>query len=150
MSGSVLIVDDDDTVSALLADVLGDEGFTVTHLGDTTSDAIRAAVNRLEPDVVLLDGSDKLAYGDSWANAAWLHERARPVAAIMFTSHSNDLAEGQVRDTERSQRAAFVGFIGKPFDLDKLLVQVKHATTHYPTSSSEPVTVAKPQTIRNR
>ena len=55
MSGSVLIVDDDDMTSALIAEVLRDEGFTVTQLGNTTSNAIRAAVNRLEPDVVLLD-----------------------------------------------------------------------------------------------
>jgi DNA-binding response OmpR family regulator len=33
MSGSVLIVDDDDMTSALVAEVLSDEGFTVTHLG---------------------------------------------------------------------------------------------------------------------
>ena len=129
MSGSLLIVDDDDTTAALVAEVLSDEGFTVTHLGNTTSDAIRAAVNRLEPDVVLLDGSDKIGYSDSWANAAWLHERARPVAVLMFTSHATDLAEGQLGETERSQRAGFVGFVGKPFDLDMLLVQVKRAAT---------------------
>jgi DNA-binding NarL/FixJ family response regulator len=70
MCGSVLIVDDDDMTVALVAEVLADEGFTVTHLGNTTSDAIRAAVNRLEPDVVLLDGSDKLGYSDSWPDAA--------------------------------------------------------------------------------
>jgi len=138
MSGSVLIVDDDGTVSALVAEVLTDEGFTVTHLGNTTSEAIRTAVNRLEPAVVLLDGSDKLGYSDSWANAAWLHQRARPVAVIMFTSHSSDLAEGQVRETERSQLAAFVGFIGKPFDLDILLVQVKRAAQHYAEAELSP------------
>jgi len=109
MCGSVLIVDDDDMTVALVAEVLADEGFTVTHLGNTTSDAIRAALNRLEPDVVLLDGSDKLGYSDSWADAAWLHKRPRPVAVIMFTSHANDLAEGQLGETERSQRTAFVG-----------------------------------------
>ena len=124
MAGSVLIVDADDMTSALIAEVLSDEGFSVTHLGNTTSDAIRAAVNRLEPDVVLLDGSDKYGYSDSWANAAWLHERARPVAVLMFTSHASDLAEGQLGETERSQLAAFVGFVGKPFDLEMLLLQV--------------------------
>jgi DNA-binding NtrC family response regulator len=143
MSGSVLIVDDDNMTSALVAEVLSDEGFTVTHLGNMTSDAIRAAVNRLEPDIVLLDGSDKLGYSDSWADAAWLHERARPFAVIMFTSHASDLAEGQLRETERSQRAAFVGFVGKPFELDMLLVQVKRAATNYAGSSASPVTLAK-------
>jgi DNA-binding response OmpR family regulator len=144
MSGAVLIVDDDDMTSVLIAEVLTDEGFTVTHLGNTTSDVIRAAVNRLEPDVVLLDGSDKFGYSDSWANAAWLHERPRPVAVLMFSSHATDLAEGQLGETERSQRAAFAGFVGKPFDLDMLLVQVKRAATNYAGSSAEPMTLAAP------
>jgi DNA-binding NtrC family response regulator len=144
MPGSVLIVDDDDMTSALVGELLSDEGFNVTHLGNTSSDAIRAAVNRLEPDVVLLDGSDKFGYSDSWATAAWLHERARPVAVLMFTSHATDLAEGQLGETERSQRAAFVGFVGKPFDLDMLLVQVKRAATNYAGSGAESMTRAAP------
>jgi CheY-like chemotaxis protein len=143
MSASVLIVDDDDMTLALVAEVLTDEGFTVTHLGTTTLDAIRAAVKRLEPDVVLLDGGDKLGYSDSWANAAWLHERPRPVAVVMFTSHAKDLAEGQLRETERSQRAAFVGIVGKPFELDTLLAQVKRAATNHARSSASPMNLAK-------
>jgi CheY-like chemotaxis protein len=88
-------------------------------------------VKQLEPNVVLLDGSDKLGYGDSWAHAAWWHEGPRPVAVIMFTSHANDVAEGQLGDTERSQRAAFVGFVTKPLELDTLLVQVQRTATDY-------------------
>jgi len=127
MSASVLIVDDDDNVSALIADVLSEAGFTVSRSGDITTEAIMSGVDSLEPDVVLLDGSDKLGYSESWAKAAWLHERARPIPVIMFTGHAKDLAEGQLKETERSQRAAFVGFMGKPFDLDALVVEVRQA-----------------------
>ena len=50
-----------------------------------------------------------------------------PIPVIMFTGHAKDLAEGQLKETERSQRAAFVGFMGKPFDLDALVVEVRQA-----------------------
>src|SRR5947209_442991 len=106
MSGSVLIVDDDDMNSALVAEVLTDEGFTVTHLGNTTSEAIRAAVNRLEPDVVLPDGSDKLGYGDSRANAAWLRTSGRgwspsPCLRVMPTTLRKGSSERRSGVNER-------------------------------------------------
>jgi CheY-like chemotaxis protein len=90
-------------------------------------EAIRAEAARLEPDVVLLDGADKLGYGESWAGAAWLHERDRPIAVIMFTTSARDVAEGEQGESERSRRAAFFGFVRKPFDLDELLDVVTRA-----------------------
>lgn len=127
MSGSVLIVDDDRDVSALVTDVLREAGFRVSELADMSPEAIRAEAARIEPDVVLLDGADKLGYGESWAGAAWLHERDRPIAVVMFTSSARDVAEGEQGETERSRRAAFVGFVVKPFDLDDLVDVVTRA-----------------------
>ena len=133
MSGSVLIVDDDNDISMLVADILRESGFAVTELADMSPDAIRAEVSRTEPDVVLLDGGDKVEYGQSWAHAAWLHERQRPIVVIMFTSHAKDLAEGALRETERSRRAAFVGFVNKPFDID-VLIDVVARAVHEPSA----------------
>ena len=127
MRGSVLIVDDDRDVSSLVAEVLTDEGFVVSELADTQPDAIQQEVARSEPDVVLLDGWDSVGYGRSWTQAAWLHERTRPIAVIMFTGHTSDLREAQIGDSERSQRAAFVGFLAKPFDVDTLIAIVARA-----------------------
>jgi DNA-binding response OmpR family regulator len=127
MPASVLIVDHDRHISALVAELLREAGFAVAELTDTTAEAIQAQVHCLEPDVVLLDGSDKLGYGESWAKAAWLHERERPIKVIMFTCHAKDLAEGRLGMTERSQRAAFVGFLSKPFDIDVLPAAVRCA-----------------------
>jgi hypothetical protein len=76
--GPASIVGDDDLV------IQG--GFTVSELTNPSPDAIHAEAARIEPDVVLLDGGDKAEYGQSWAHAAWLHERKRPIAVIMFTS----------------------------------------------------------------
>jgi two-component system, NtrC family, nitrogen regulation response regulator NtrX len=127
MARSVLIVDDDEDVSALVAEVLREEGFAVTAVSDARPASIWKMVDRVEPDVVLLDGGDAAGYGESWDSAARLSERSRPLAVIMFTAHARDLAEAELGETFRSQKAAFVGLIPKPFDLDVLVDVVRHA-----------------------
>jgi DNA-binding NtrC family response regulator len=121
MRGAVLIVDDDHDISRIVAEVLTEEGFDISELGDAQSSVVRAEVTRLEPDVVLLDGSGGVSYGFSWVNAAWMRERSRPIPVIMFTGHAAELAEAQVGASERSKKAAFVGFLPKPFDLAALV-----------------------------
>jgi DNA-binding NtrC family response regulator len=123
MRGSVLIVDDDHDISKIVAEVLSDEGFVISELGDSEPAVIHAEIARLEPDVVLLDGGEGVGYGASWVNAAWMRERSRPIPVIMFTAHTNDLAEAQMGVSERSKKAAFVGFLSKPFDL-RVLVEI--------------------------
>jgi DNA-binding response OmpR family regulator len=124
MRGSVLIVDDDQAISKIVAEVLREEGFVISELGDAKPAVIQAEVARLEPDVVLLDGGDGAGYGYSWIHAAWLGERSRPIAVIMFTAHTKELAEAQIRVSERSKKAAFVGFLSKPFDIQVLVETV--------------------------
>ena len=114
MRGSVLIVDDDQRVSQIVAEILRDEGFLISELGDALAAVIQTEVARLEPDVVLLDGSDGVGYGYSWVNAAWMRERSRPIPVIMFTAHTGELAEAQMGVSERSKKAAFVGFSPSP------------------------------------
>jgi DNA-binding response OmpR family regulator len=120
MPGSVLIVDQDQAVSGLVTEFLASEGFSVSELVDREPFSIEQEVARLEPDVVLLAGRDGMGYGPAWTEAAWLHERDRPIAVIMFTAYSSDLDEAQRRESERSRRAAFQGFVAKPFDLEEL------------------------------
>jgi two-component system, NtrC family, nitrogen regulation response regulator NtrX len=127
VAGSVLIVDDDEDVSALVAEVLTEEGFDVTALADARPAAIWEMVGRVEPDVMLLDGGDAAGYGESWDSAAKLNERSRPIAVIMFTAHAREFAEAELGETLRSQKAAFVGFISKPFNLDVLVDVVRRA-----------------------
>ena len=124
MRGSVLIVDDDQDISKIVAEVLSEEGFLIAELRDAQPAAIQAEVARLEPDVVLLDGGDGKDYGYSWLNATWMHERSRPIPVIMFTAHARELVEAQLGISERSKSAAFVGFLSKPFDLGVLVETV--------------------------
>ena len=127
MRGLVLVVDDDQYIARLVVEVLTEEGFAVAELVDPQPVAIRRMVARLEPDVVLLDGGDAAGYGQSWSTAAWLHARERPIGVIMFTAHARELAEAQLGASGRSQGAAFVGFVAKPFDLEVLVDTVAGA-----------------------
>jgi len=124
MRGSVLIVDDNQDISQIVGEVLSDEGFVISKLADAHPAVIQAEVDRLEPDVVLLDGGDTTGYGSSWMNAAWMRGRSRPIPVIMFTAHTSELAEAQMGVSERSKNAGFVGFLSKPFDLRVLVETV--------------------------
>jgi CheY-like chemotaxis protein len=115
-------------------------------LGDAQSSVVRAEVTRLEPDVVLLDGTGRAGYGASWMNAAWMRERTRPIPVIMFTAHLVELAEAQIGISERSKKAAFVGFLPKPFDLQVLVETVgrvvnvpRPVRVHLPQSAPESI-----------
>ena len=44
-----------------------------------------------------------------------------------FTAHLADLREALLGESERSQRAAFVGFVAKPFDIQRLIYIVGRA-----------------------
>ena len=127
-SGSVLVVDNDQDIAELVRAVLADEGYAVDLVVDVSVEAISAAVGRLEPDAVLLDGESHVTgYGGSWAVAAHLATRERRVPVIMFTAHSPDLREAEDGKTPRSVAASFAAFLPKPFDVDHLLTAVAKA-----------------------
>lgn len=123
----VLVVDDDEHIGEIVNALLADEGFRVSVLHSVTTDAIRVAVNQLEPDCVLLDGEHSTGYGQSWEEAAWLTQRTRRVPVIMFTASAGEANEAQEGVTARVRAAGFAGVIQKPFDLDQLVEMIHHA-----------------------
>lgn len=123
----VLVIDDDRDITDLVHAVLTDEGFAVSILHDQRPDAIRVAVNRLEPDCVLLDGDSPRDYGESWGHAIWMRGRQRRVPLIMFSGHRRDTEEVEKRESVRSKEADFMSAISKPFDLDALVDAVSNA-----------------------
>jgi len=125
--GRVLIVDDDRDICDLVHAILTDEGFSVSTLHHQNPDAIRVAINQLEPDCVLLDGNSPGDYGASWEDSAWIAGRDRPIPVVMFTAHRAALEEAQATQTRRSQDAHFSAILPKPFDLDRLLECVAEA-----------------------
>lgn len=126
--GSVLIIDNDRDIAEIVRAVLSDEGYRVAIVAQLDADSISAAIGKLEPDAVLLDGeSHRAGYGSSWQVAAQLAVRSRPVPTIMFTAHGGDLAEGREGTSARSRAAHFSGVLSKPFEVDDLLEVVARA-----------------------
>ena len=119
---TVLIIDNDRDVAEVARAVLTDEGYQVAVLADVTTDAVAAAVGRLEPDVVLLDGETLSGdYGASWVEAATLTRRRRRVPVVMFSAHGADVREARDGTSDRAQSAGFAGIIPKPFEVEDLL-----------------------------
>jgi DNA-binding response OmpR family regulator len=120
----VLVIDDDRDITDLVYAILADEGFAVSVLNTLDGDAIRVAINQIEPDCILLDGGSPGAYGLSWDHASWVRGRDRPVPLIMFSGHTADAREAERGESARSRAAGFASVLPKPFDLDRLLLQV--------------------------
>lgn len=139
VSAHVVIVDDDRDVAELIREVLVDEGFTVTCLYEPHVDALRAAIERIEPACVILDGFKGSAYGTSWETATWLATRPRLIPTIMLTGHEAEIEEAMLGESARTGRARFAGVISKPFDIDMLADSVRLATgeTPEPTQAND-------------
>ena len=118
---TILVIDDDVVVADLVRAVLTDEGYAVSVLNVLDPDAIRVAVNQLEPDCVLLDSSAPSGPNTSWDTAAWAHARGRPVPVILFTADLTQTQEVQAGASDRARAARFAAVLAKPFDIDALV-----------------------------
>jgi DNA-binding response OmpR family regulator len=124
----VVIADDDANVADVVTAILSDEGYAVSVLEETDHASIAAAVGRLEPDCILLDGAGESAFGGSWSEAAYLAARGRAVPTVMFTAHAEAVHEARDQASDRAAAAQFAAVVGKPFALDDLLDAVALAT----------------------
>ena len=123
----VLLVDSDGDVTDVVVAILTDEGYEVTTLNTTDHEALASAVNRFEPDCVLLDSASRPAFGRSWREAAYLAARSRAVPTVMFTAHTHDANEAREGTSDRARAAGFAAILPKPFNLDDLLAAVATA-----------------------
>jgi CheY-like chemotaxis protein len=123
----VLLIDSDADVTDVVVAILTDEGYRVSTVNTTDHAAIAAAVNRYEPDCVLLDSAARPGYGQSWDEAAYLRNRERTIPTVMFTAHSIDALEASERTSDRARAADFAAVLPKPFNLDHLLEAVATA-----------------------
>ena len=123
----VLLVDDDADVADVVVAILTDEDYMVEVLADTSHQSVMAVVGMQEPDCILLDGAIGPEYGSSWAEAAYLGARERPIPTIMFSAHAGDVHEARQDESVRARAADFAAVVSKPFDLDDLLAAVATA-----------------------
>jgi DNA-binding NtrC family response regulator len=115
---TILVVDDELGIRALLSEILGDEGHAV-EVAENAAQA-RAARDRARPDLVLLDiwmpDVDGITLLKEWRARALL---TMPV--IMMSGH------GTVDTETEAIRHGAVGFLEKPITLQRLLKAVEHA-----------------------
>jgi DNA-binding NtrC family response regulator len=115
---TILVVDDELGIRALLSEILADEGHTV-ELAENAAQA-RAARERFKPDLVLLDiwmpDVDGITLLKEWGSAAML---TMPV--IMMSGH------GTIDTAVEATKFGASAFLEKPITLQKLLRAVDQA-----------------------
>ena len=115
---TILVVDDELGIRALLSEILADEGHTV-ELAENAAQA-RACRERIRPDLVLLDiwmpDVDGITLLKEWGSSAQL---SMPV--IMMSGH------GTIDTAVEATKFGAMAFLEKPITLQKLLRAVDQA-----------------------
>src|SRR6186997_3078936 len=115
---TILVVDDELGIRALLSEILADEGHTV-ELAEDAAQA-RAFRERMRPDLVLLDiwmpDVDGITLLKEWAGSGLL---TMPV--VMMSGH------GTIDSAVEATRIGAFDFLEKPISLPKLLATVGKA-----------------------
>ena len=126
---TILLVDDDDGVSSLVADILEAEGYGVETV--STGAEAEAIIDRLKPDLVILD--IMLPDADGLMLCSRLLQQW-PAPIIMLS--------GSRRESDRilSLRLGADDFIAKPFDTFELVARVQAVLRRAPREVGIPPT----------
>ena len=126
---TILVVDDELGIRALLSEILTDEGHSV-ELAENAAQA-RAARERLRPDLVLLDiwmpDVDGITLLKEWGTAALLN-----MPVIMMSGH------GTIDTAVEATKVGAIAFLEKPITLQKLLRAVEQALAKPASRSAAP------------
>jgi two-component system, OmpR family, response regulator MprA len=114
---SVLVVDDDPTIRATVADALDLEGFPVVTAsnGQEALDALNDADDPRRPKLVLLDM--RMPVLDGWQFMRAVRERRMRLAVVVMTAAAD--ARRWAREIEAND------VLPKPFELDDLIAAVR-------------------------
>ena len=119
MAADILIVDDEEDIRMLIADILSDEGYVCRTARDSKS-AFDAMEER-RPNLLILDiwleGSDL----DGIEILERVHDEHASMPVIMISGHGN------VETAVNAIKLGAYDFIEKPFKSDRLLVVVERA-----------------------
>jgi DNA-binding NtrC family response regulator len=129
---TILVVDDELGIRALLSEILTDEGHSV-ELAENAAQA-RACRERVRPDLVLLDiwmpDVDGITLLKEWGAAALLN-----MPVIMMSGH------GTIDTAVEATKVGAIAFLEKPITLQKLLRAVEQALAKPTARSAIPATV---------
>jgi CheY-like chemotaxis protein len=108
--GTVLVVDDDPQIAAVISDMLGDEGYTVRVVSD--GEAGLAAIRADTPDLVLMDY--RLPGMSGLAVVQALRDQGMDTLPIVLVTAEHPMKV-------REQIGAVDGYLFKPFDIEELI-----------------------------
>ena len=125
MSGTILVVDDDDPVRVMLARLLRTQGYTVLQAAHAAE--ARAILDTKRPDLVI---SDIVMPGESGIELRrGILERWPELPVVLISGYS---AEGPAEFAARTPNTTFVQ---KPFAADHFLALVERTLEGTPTDS---------------
>jgi DNA-binding NtrC family response regulator len=122
MKANILVVDDDNGIRTLLAEVLASNDYKVSEAD--SSAAVQKALTGEQPDVIVLDvklGQDKEDERAGLDLLPQIKKRWPDTEVIMLTG------QGTVEMAMEAGRRGAYNFLSKPFETGKLLVDVKCA-----------------------
>lgn len=126
---TILVVDDEMGIRALLSEILSDEGHAI-ELAENAAQA-RAVRDRLRPDLVLLDiwmpDVDGITLLKEWGSTGLL---TMPV--IMMSGH------GTIDTAVEATKFGAIAFLEKPITLQKLLRAVEQSLARTPAKAAAP------------
>ncbi|MFO1339865.1 MAG: response regulator [Burkholderiaceae bacterium] len=124
---TILVVDDEMGIRALLSEILSDEGHTI-ELAENAAQA-RAARERLRPDLVLLDiwmpDVDGITLLKEWGATGQLN-----MPVIMMSGH------GTIDTAVEATKYGAIAFLEKPITLQKLLRAVEQSLARVPAAKA--------------
>jgi DNA-binding NtrC family response regulator len=130
---TILVVDDELGIRALLSEILADEGHTI-ELAENAAQA-RACRERMQPDLVLLDiwmpDVDGITLLKEWGSTAQL---TMPV--IMMSGH------GTIDTAVEATKFGAMAFLEKPITLQKLLRAVEQGLVKPPSRAPSAINAA--------
>ncbi|MEX2373803.1 MAG: response regulator [Dehalococcoidia bacterium] len=113
MAERILVIDDDSSILALVCSLLRDVGYDVTGVSDAT-EGLRL-IQSARPDLIVLDM--RMPKMDGWQFSSQLVERGIDIPVVVMTA---------AQDARRwAQEINAIGYVEKPFDIDRLLDEVQ-------------------------
>ncbi|WP_424929617.1 phosphate regulon transcriptional regulator PhoB [Amaricoccus tamworthensis] len=117
MCAKVLVVEDEEAISQLLAYNLGKEGFSVSVSAD--GDEVMLAVEEEKPDLVLMDWMLPNISGVELCRRLRKGQDTRAIPVIMIT------ARGEEEDRVRGLDVGADDYVTKPFSMTELVARMR-------------------------
>jgi two-component system, OmpR family, phosphate regulon response regulator PhoB len=117
MCAKILVVEDEESISQLLAYNLGKEGFSVSISSD--GDEALIAVDEEKPDLVLMDWMLPNVSGIELCRRLRTRNETRAIPVIMLT------ARGEEEDRVRGLDVGADDYVTKPFSMSELVARMR-------------------------